>query len=1095
MNMLKKLFANWTILKVLRGLACVLFSLYLTAYVDLYILNSIWSRLFIFGCFFIICETVLYAASRLFRFDLSPKIVLPAIAAAILILTRYWSVFFPSTQEIFITLVSETAGEICLCDVVVDGENIPVAQAEVVENSGWLYREKYDNFMIWPEEDGIENRLTLHFWGNEVRLGFPYTPYAGSVTITSSVGYVGTWDLRCPEWTEGEAVEYADFTIDCRRVYSPLEFLLYSAGILLFISFFCLLILRGVGLVWYESKIRVDFFQFFEDKGNLAKRNQGKLIKRLFWPDSGIQSLPSFFWSRKPSKRLCFLIILLGMHCVLFFVVIYSTLDKLMARFIAVLIVASYLCLSSKQVQRILGKNRNPKKIVIDVTLTLCTFFVLVKQLLFLEGNNRRYLSMERVFFLLLVMCCFISVTYLLISFLCSLFFRVANLAWQKSQIRAEILLFLENKQRSDRKEVSIWGEFSLMSKLTQLSKFFSLEKPSLGKIMRNILTFFQFPKPSRKFAFLIIMLGMYCVLFFTSPQIKPDKFTTIFLAVFNIISYLCLTSKLAHFLLKKYITPGKVFVVVIIALYAAFASFGQRFFLDGNSRMHLSVEGLFYLLLGMVWFIPVIYFLLFGLECLSSNRKSKCKPTYHCLAFWMLFAIMCLCQTIILWGVWPGGFATDSIDLLKQATGLYNITTWHPPLNAILYRMILAVCPHAGALVAVQLFFFALLCTKFLILGYDYGISFKSSAVLGVIFGLLPNQVVSGICPIKDYPYTLALLWGTYLLIRLALNPKELWKWRFFLAILVDMFLIYGLRYNGIVPFVALLLLFVWITFRYFSKVRFRLMVLSLTCILMISTYKGPIFSLLHVSQDITMSPYTTMLCAVASCINKGLPLSEESNAIMKSVLPLNQWGTYYNRYLGHDLYYWGRGNLTDKYSFDPSQITAKEAFTVYLEALRKYPDVVIKDRLDGLDLLWDVRQPSDAFNTKGFLDLTILEDDHLEAYFDFEKIEYGVPYYKHSYLAEIYHSTVNTSTNNVMDMLLWRSGAYIILLMTLGVFWWGNRIKCLLWAAVPLLGQIVGLVLVMYHQSFRYIYGVQTLTVALVFCSIFWRNMSDSG
>ena len=91
--------------------------------------------------------------------------------------------YFSRLSGIYISLTAETAGEICLCDVVVDGENIPVAEACVVENSGWLYREQWDKFIIWTEEDGIEKRLTLHFCANEVHLGFSYTPYAGIIQI------------------------------------------------------------------------------------------------------------------------------------------------------------------------------------------------------------------------------------------------------------------------------------------------------------------------------------------------------------------------------------------------------------------------------------------------------------------------------------------------------------------------------------------------------------------------------------------------------------------------------------------------------------------------------------------------------------------------------------------------------------------------------------------------------------------------------------------------------------------------------------------------------------------------------------------------
>lgn len=891
MNAFKNLFTAIISSKVLNVLTCIFSSLYLTAYIDSYTLRFTWSCLLVFGCSFTVCIVVSCAVRRFFK-SFSPIAVLLAIIAAVLILFRYEDIFFPSIQETFVTLTAETAGEICLCDVVIDGENIPVGQAQVVENSGWLYREQYDNFMIWPKEDGVDNHLTMRFYANEVHLGFPYTPYAGSVTIMSSAGNHDTLDLRCPELTEGESVTYADFHMDCQRIYSPLEQLLYGIGILSIISFLSSFLIHAAGLVWQRSQVRAEILLLLKSKRNPIKQNQDNALQ----PDKDYQDFP----------------------------VSPSTLH------------------------------------------------------------------------------------------------------------------------------------------------------------------------PDVKLAFLSILCAAHYELFFTSSQIGSNIVTVGFLTILIAMSYRCLTSTLAPCLLKKYRTPGAAAFVIIIALYASFASFGQRFFLDGNTRIHFSGKGLLILLSGTFWFIPIIYLFLFGLERLALSLRSKntSPRLYRHLAFWAMLAILCMIQAIILWSFWPGGFATDSINILSQAAGVYDITSWHPPLNAILYRGILAICPNAGAIVAAQIFLFALLCTKFLMLGYDHGISFKVLAFLGILFNLLPNQVISGICPVKDYLYMLALLWETYLLIRLILNPGELRRWQFLLALSLDMFLIYGFRHNGIVPFVALLVLFAWITIRHFPQSKLRLAIVSLSGILMIAAYRGPIYSLLHVSQDVHMSPYITMLCAAASCINKDLPLSEESNAIMESALPLDQWGAYYNRYLGHDLYYWSRGDLAAEYPFDPTQITAREAFSVYLEALCKYPDVVIKDRLDGADLLWDVRQPTDSFNTKGFLDVTIFAENHLESYFDLSKIKYGVPYRNPSPLAEAYRVTVNTSINSVWDILLWRSGIYLILLMILVLFWWKNQIKILLWAAVPLLGEIAGLSLVMYHQSFRYVHSIQVLTLALIFCSIFLHS-----
>lgn len=64
----------------------------------------------------------------------------------------------------------------------------------------------------------------------------------------------------------------------------------------------------------------------------------------------------------------------------------------------------------------------------------------------------------------------------------------------------------------------------------------------------------------------------------------------------------------------------------------------------------------------------------------------------------------------------------------------------------------------------------------------------------------------------------------------------------------------------------------------------------------------------------------------------------------------------------------------------------------------------------------------------------------------------------------------------------------------MILGLFCWGNQVKNIICVAVPLLGEIVGLVFVLYHQSFRYVHAVQVLTLVLVFCSIFLHNIEDN-
>lgn len=251
MRIFHNLFEHLTFPRLWKGLACVFSSLALTAYADLFALNTVWTRLLVFIWIFAACLAFTYGAGRLFKSAPPPKMVLQAAAASALALALLQGVLFPHTaQEVLITLVSKTAGEICLCDLVIDGINCPLAEADVVDNSGWLYREQYDNFMIWPEEDGAENHLTMRFFAEEVRVGFPYTPYAGSVAIQSSAGGGETLDLRCPEWEAGEEVQYADIPIDCRRTYAPLERICCNAGLFLVLTSVFLILRYAAGLAW-----------------------------------------------------------------------------------------------------------------------------------------------------------------------------------------------------------------------------------------------------------------------------------------------------------------------------------------------------------------------------------------------------------------------------------------------------------------------------------------------------------------------------------------------------------------------------------------------------------------------------------------------------------------------------------------------------------------------------------------------------------------------------------------------------------------------------------------------------------------------------
>lgn len=572
-------------------------------------------------------------------------------------------------------------------------------------------------------------------------------------------------------------------------------------------------------------------------------------------------------------------------------------------------------------------------------------------------------------------------------------------------------------------------------------------------------------------------------LLFFTSEEISPTSFTKIVLVLLTFCAIACSNSGKCRELMKKYSTRGCYVLIVVIALYASLASFGQRFFLNGNTRIHFSLSGLCYCISGILWFIPVIWLMLCCMERLALYKRKSTKGISRRKAWWSIFAPLAVCQIVILAILWPGGFPSDVSDQLMQACGLWDLNDWHPVLHTLMMRMILMIVPAAGAIVAVQMLLFTWLLTAILMLGYDRGVSRMLLVAVGCVFQLLPNQALSWGSALKDFPFTLALLWGLYLLALLALRYDWCRKWTYHICIAVDVFLILGLRHNGIVPAAAMILLAIVLTIRDYRRFKLRLVAAMMIGLTMFGIYKGPAFDALDIAPN-TASPYTTMLCAVSSCINKDLPLSEETMSIMEEVLPTEDWAQYYSRYQGHDNYCWGRP--TGSAPYDTSSVTAKEAFAVYFDALLHYPDVVIKDRLDGMDIMWDVVQPQDSFNTRTFDHVYIYSEELPFNLNNMEKRSDG-SYIRNTVLARAYYSVQGAPINSVLDILLWRTGAYLIgFLVLLLLFWWKNRLSRLLWAAVPMLGNIAASLLVLYHQSFRYVYFIQVSVMALLFISI---------
>lgn len=592
------------------------------------------------------------------------------------------------------------------------------------------------------------------------------------------------------------------------------------------------------------------------------------------------------------------------------------------------------------------------------------------------------------------------------------------------------------------------------------------------------------------RYAILSAGFGLSFLLLFTTCEAISPLFTTkAALALLTLVTAVVFCLSQQSGAMEKYRGKGSCLFLGLLSVYSSLATFGQRFFLNGNTRIHFSGEGVLYCVLGAVWYLPILWSFLWILEFFSANKaKREGSPSRRRKCFFALFGILLAVQAVILMIFWPGFFPEDAMNQLRPALGLAPFNDWHPVINSLIQRLIVSIVPRAGAIVAVQMVLFVWLLAAFLMIGWDYGMKLPWLALFGGIFLLLPNQALSFANAMKDYAFTLALLWGMYLLLQLVLKKPWTKKFSFCFCFALDLFLTASLRHNGMVPLAAAAALCFLLGLKKENGLWKKAAAACVAAVAALMVFKGPVYHLLDVIPN-TQSPFTSMLCAVGSYINKDLPLSEEAQEIMETVVPMDDWRDYYRRYEGHDTYYWGRPDGAAEY--DTSEITAGKAFRVYLEALFKAPDVVLKDRLDGMDILWDVVMPDDSFNGNGFHYIYPMGDEDVRINLEgFVEGPEENKFYKRTPLTQLYFDTTNLAHHGLANVLLWRTGLYLIAFLALILFWWKNGLNRLWYAAMPMLGNLAASILILYHQSFRYVYFVQLGVLAMIFVTIALRN-----
>lgn len=538
----------------------------------------------------------------------------------------------------------------------------------------------------------------------------------------------------------------------------------------------------------------------------------------------------------------------------------------------------------------------------------------------------------------------------------------------------------------------------------------------------------------------------------------------------------------------KKYKTKFNYVVLILITLVISFCFVGFSLFLQ-NGVLSISSLSIVKFLLFSVLVIPYELAFIYIIEKQSeSNIKIK-RNENSVKTFFIFFLIIFSIWLIVLIAFKPGNIPSDAVDQWLQALGSKNITPAHPPIIAIVWRILFNFTKDAFIVLILQLLFISYVFARILYFFYIYGINKKKLIMIAIIFACVPTNFMFMTSLLKDSMYTVLLLLLTFSFLKLCLNPGLFTKNIYdILEMIFAIVFVYLYRYNGIGPLVFSFVALIILTFIYKKKSFLYIILIS---IILIQIITGPIYSSFNVVQTksrVNNSQFMAFLIRSSGAVlyNGGELTAKEEKIVIKTMSP-ELLAKNFNHYNG-DSYGWDP-NVYHYRENSPNidSISTKEVLTVYSNLFIRYPSIIVAERLNATELLWNILPNDKSFNHRYPVGVWFPSYANPEIFNVHITDEIDNAYIPKNQLTKIIRYPIaKIETTSLLDSIFFRSGIYVCLLMLTILFIFNNQKRFIL-LLFPLIGNTGTWILIMQHQSFRYVWYMQLITLFIILFMMF--------
>ncbi len=575
-------------------------------------------------------------------------------------------------------------------------------------------------------------------------------------------------------------------------------------------------------------------------------------------------------------------------------------------------------------------------------------------------------------------------------------------------------------------------------------------------------------------FNFIVCFLGLNIIVFIFIDSLIFRKTNILFLILslfiieYNSSLLLSILSKVIIFFisiiisiiidkLKIYLKNDikKNFLISLSSLVVTFCLIGSISF-DNLSFSYIIVFILTLLWIGYIIMLLNYFIIYISKKIVVDNNKKFLDRI-------LLFVIPLVIFFIYLYIFSPYICTTDGSMQLREIKS--NIlTNWHPFFHTLLMRFSYDLFGNFRFFIIIRIilvsFLFSIISTYFI----RKGISRIFIYFLVIFLAINPITGIYMVSILKDVDYIICLVLLTFLMIKYVNKDFKLLDYLF---LFISLLFVALFRHNGLYVSIGCILVLIFLIIK---NKHIKFIPICLFVSISIFVINNLVYNYLSIQPGLRNNDIITLVHGLQGVFyEKG---NDDIKLFLSEYIDMDELKDSYNKYNIDILLHYATK------PFRNIEISKPDLIGLYMNNLFKYPNLLLKDRLFGTDIMWNIFK-KDEIQT---FDYQIDKDQFDFSYYNAKDIELHDSALKRI----ITKILLFISNNKILNMIFLRSGLYLCLLWILFINFFNKKNLLIL---CPFIINIGTLFIALHHQSYRYVMFIPLIFI-IYFLQVILNN-----